>query len=142
MTITPVTTTLQPWKRTLRTIVAVIIGIAASLPIVFGVIPVAPGTNVAAILSTVLVFAAAVTRFAASPAGNYVFGIIGLDAAQVTKTTADVQTVATDAVVPVPAIVTAVQTPTPANVIDAASAVTTAAPVVIADVQTVASDSL
>lgn len=114
MTITPTPPlTLEPWKRTLRTIIAVVIA-SASAALLIVALPqlqtVDPTSKVGIILTWVTVVSGAITRFAASDAGNYVFGLIGLDAAHVVnvkKASAQVVSDVAPVVAPVAPVVVA-----------------------------------
>lgn len=140
MTITPPTPlTLEPWKRTLRTAISVLIA-ASTAALLIATIPqvnaIDPSSRTGLIIGYVTVVASAITRFAASNAGNYVFGLIGLDAAHVINVKAATAQTVNDVIPVVTPVVAAVQTPTVDTVLAAADAVTVAAPIVQADVAT------
>jgi hypothetical protein len=142
MTNVTTTTTLEPWKRTLRTVVALLVAAATAVPWAIALIQrdIDPGTGLTAILTQVTAVSAAITRFAASPAGNYLFGLIGLDVATVDKITTDIHTAGTDVAPAIDATITAVKAPSTGNVIKAASAAAEAAPAVQSDATTLIKD--
>lgn len=90
------TTTLEPTKRILRTVIAIVIAIASVLPYFIGQAHFG-SDKITAALTQIGLVATLVTAFASSPAGNYLFGLIGLDATSVTKLTGDLTTTGTDA---------------------------------------------
>lgn len=94
--------TLEPAKRILRTVIALVLAIASVVPYLIGSTHFS-SSEITGILTQLGAVATAVSAFGASPAGNYVFGLIGLDAKAVEKTTTDVAQVATDAEVAVQA---------------------------------------
>jgi hypothetical protein len=138
-TVTPVKHTLEPVKRILRTVLALAIAGASVLPYIIGQTHFTDAT-LTTILGQIAAVSLAVTAFAASPAGNYVFGLIGLDATKVAKLTADVNTTAVDATPAAHAVAAVVEAPSVESVIAAADTVTAAIPPVQADAQTVAAD--
>lgn len=94
--------TLEPAKRILRTVIALVLAIASVVPYIIGQTHFS-SQEITGILTQLGAVATAVSAFGASPAGNYVFGLIGLDAATVEKTKADVASVATDSEVAIQA---------------------------------------
>ena len=88
--------TLEPAKRVLRTVIALVLAIASVVPYIIGQTHFS-SSEITGILTQIGAVATGVSAFGASSAGNYVFGLIGLSATAVQKTTADVAQVATDA---------------------------------------------
>lgn len=115
MTITTTTqgsvtgSTLEPVKRILRTVIAVVIALASAIPYFIGSTHL-DTSSIAGVLTQVGAVTTAISAFGASPAGNYIFGLIGLDATAVAKVTATVNKTSSDASQTVVAAVNGVNT--------------------------------
>lgn len=142
MTTTPVTSvtaTLEPAKRIIRTVIALVIAIATVLPYFIGHTHFSSET-ITGILTQLGAVAAGITAFGASKIGNYFYGLIGLDATAVAKLTTDIKDVGDDVEPAVEAVVTAVEHPSVDSSLAAGGTVVEAIPAVSTDGSDVAAD--
>lgn len=79
--------TLEPGRRTIRTVVAVTVALALALPVTIEVFTatVDLGPTLTAAFGQVLAYSTAITRLAATPLGNRLFGWLGLSATPASK---------------------------------------------------------
>lgn len=138
-TTTPATTTLEPAKRILRTVIVIIIAILSVLVYIIGHTHFASPTLVL-IAGQVLAVAVAFTGFFATPAGNWLLSWIGLSATAVAKEKADATALATVATPVLTATVAAAEAPTVGLVEAVADATVAAAAPALADATAVAAD--
>ncbi len=138
-----ITSAAEPWKRTLRTVVTLLIAIATATPWILALIQkqIDPTTGLSTALGQIVVVAGIVTRIAASPVGNYLFGAIGLDSTAVHAVTADVQTLTTEVAPLVAPVADAIKTPSVDTILTAGDTAVAAVAPVQADVAQTVTDA-